>query len=308
MTLREFLKGIADVIREGLGSQADNLLVKPKDFTEKIREAYSFRYDVGYDDGYTNGDAMGYYDGYEEGYGNGWKDGGLDASPQETVSGEAIAIKDISPVEHNMVVKVNGVEDLSTVKLYKCGKNLIPFPIKSTQWTINYYEGYSTEKNGITFTINADGSITTKGTATETVYFNIGKIALDTGEVNTLLGSTTGRAYSECNLSISKYLRWDKGNSLLYYSISKGTVIDEVLYPQIEYGTLTDFEPYIEPTIYDVLPNGTVEGFEYLYPNTTLYTDTSGAVIDCTYYQDGKKVKENLIDMILSLGGVINEE
>jgi hypothetical protein len=77
---------------------------------------------------------------------------------------------------------------------------------------------------------------------------------------------------------------------------------------QVELGTTpTEYEPYIEPTVYDVNADGTVEGVTSLYPSTTLYTDTQGAVIDCTYYQDGKKVKENLIDMILSLGGVINE-
>ena len=40
-----------------------------------------------------------------------------------TKSGEAFNIADISPIEHNMVVKVSGVEDLSAVKLYKQGKN-----------------------------------------------------------------------------------------------------------------------------------------------------------------------------------------
>ena len=49
--------------------------------------------------------------------------GALDYSPQETVSGEAIAITDISPVEHNMAVKVSGVEDLGSVKVYEQGKN-----------------------------------------------------------------------------------------------------------------------------------------------------------------------------------------
>ena len=76
----------------------------------------------------------------------------------------------------------------------------------------------------------------------------------------------------------------------------------------LEWGTqATEYEPYTELTVHDVQADGTVEGVKSLYPSTTLYTDTSGAVIDATYYQDGKKVKENLIDMILSLGGVINE-
>ena len=119
MKLREFLKDIADVIREGFGFSADNLVFKPKDFPQKIRDAYAFRYDVGYDDGYSNGDASGYYDGYEEGYGNGWKEGSLDASPQETVSGEAVMMICASDIVKDVSVKVSGAE-----KLYKQGKNL----------------------------------------------------------------------------------------------------------------------------------------------------------------------------------------
>lgn len=41
-------------------------------------------------------------------------------------------------------------------------QNLIPFP---------YYDGMSLTRNGITFTVNADGSITANGTATATVSF-----------------------------------------------------------------------------------------------------------------------------------------
>ena len=77
---------------------------------------------------------------------------------------------------------------------------------------------------------------------------------------------------------------------------------------QVEAGsTVTDYEPPIEPTSYPIATDGTVDGVTSIYPNMTITTDTDGVIIEANYYQDGKKVKENLIDMILSLGGVINE-
>lgn len=76
---------------------------------------------------------------------------------------------------------------------------------------------------------------------------------------------------------------------------------------QLEAGyTATPYEPYIQPTSYPIATDGTAD-VTSIYPNMTITTDTNGVVIDANYYQDGKKVKENLNDMILSLGGVINE-
>lgn len=59
------------------------------------------------------------------------------------LSGAVVFADDVSPVEHNPVVKVRGA-------------NLIPFP----------YYNKSGVVNGITYTINDDGSVTAKGTAT----------------------------------------------------------------------------------------------------------------------------------------------
>ena len=358
--------------------------------------------------------------------------GALDYSPQETVSGEAIGITDISPIEHNMGVSVRS-------------KNLLPFP----------YQQSTTTLNGITFTDNGDGTITTNGTAEETATLVIKQhIKLTKGKSYVWSGCPLGgssesyglffqdetffkqgvQGYGEAKLFIAEYedyycwIRIIKGttvNNLVFKPmIEEGTTatsyapyIEDIstvkLYKQcknwlsvglvrgnfstsglnnvnksvvssygfylkvgtytvsgvdsnyrlyvngmsaidkksdyqevlstkrtftiptdglyniqfnrtdgiefdtteienlkllVELGTTpTEYEPYIEPTVYDVKADGTVEGVTSLYPNTTLYTDTSGAVIDCTYYQDGRKVKENLTDMILSLGGVINE-
>lgn len=350
-----------------------------------------------------------------------------------TTSGEAISITDISPVEHNMAVSVRG-------------KNLIKFPSVD----LNYRSGYEKTTNGVTFTVNDDGSVYARGSATNEAYFNLCKLNLKTNRTYVMSGGENGTSYASVNLSISKRVTYQEDNSLVYIHIPKGTVIDEVLYPQIEYGTTltpfapyiedlstvklykqgknllspyvlyeglkdyqegidettgrkyirfvdnktkrfnwkfkkntqytvsawvkttirnndnttnshflyfwytdgttstvvigrnkdwtfvsktsspgktiqsigmythnyanyvyvdvdtfmleegttpTEYEPYIEPTLYDVAADGNVEGVISLYPNTTLYIDTSGAVIDCTYNRDINKISyENAID------------
>ena len=208
------------------------------------------------------------------------------------------------------------IEDISTVKLYKGGKNLVKFPDSRPNLNdITYEAGQTQTHNGITYTVQEDGGIYAVGTVTGTYssfifakdnYF--GDLPYQFPYNGSINGGANGA--SKGGVSASKRLYWqgDGKRNLLYLYFTSGTTVDEVFYPQLEFSNApTKYEPYIEPTVYDVQSDGIVEGVKSLYPNTTLYTDTQGAVIDCTYYQDGRKVKENLTDMILSLGGIINE-
>ena len=65
-------------------------------------------------------------------------------------SGSAILIDDVSPVTHNMGVKVRG-------------KTLIPYPYAETRSTIN----------GVSITYGEDGSVIFNGTAANNVYFKV---------------------------------------------------------------------------------------------------------------------------------------
>ena len=65
-----------------------------------------------------------------------------------------------------------------------------------------------------------------------------------------------------------------------------------------------EFEPYIEPTTYEVEADGSVNGVMPLYPSTTLITDNR-AIIECEYNRDINKAFEELTQIILSLGGNI---
>ena len=64
----------------------------------------------------------------------------------------------------------------------------------------------------------------------------------------------------------------------------------------------TAYEPYIEPVTYPVSADGMVQGVAPIYPNTTLLTDTAGAIIDCEYNRDLNKAFQELQQAILTLG------
>ena len=56
---------------------------------------------------------------------------------------------------------------------------------------------------------------------------------------------------------------------------------------QIEPGTeATEYEPYIEPTLYTPNADGVVEGVNRNYPSATLFTDRSDVMIEAEYSRD----------------------
>ena len=106
------------------------------------------------------------------------------------------------------------------------------------------------------------------------------------------------------NIEKGDMLKIYEGDGSIGLSMTKQRFDDVNI--QLEEGTeATDYEPYIEPISYPVATDGTVEGVKSIYPNMTITTDTQGALIDCTYKQEAKKVKEKLTDLIISLGGVL---
>ena len=64
----------------------------------------------------------------------------------------------------NYPQEINSVGDDGSLVVKSCGKNLIPYP---------YDNGMSLVSDGITFTVNDDGSITANGTATKESAFNL---------------------------------------------------------------------------------------------------------------------------------------
>ena len=152
-------------------------------------------------------------------------------------SGSAILIDDVSPVTHEMGVKV-------------IGKNLIRYPYTNVSQTVK----------GVTFTVNSDGSITVSGTATENVswYENV-PIPLQRDKQYTFSGyiSGNGVALRIIDYSYTDYRDVTNANQSATFTpakdeyfwlitVAKDTAADATLKPQLELGTTpTPYTPFV---------------------------------------------------------------
>lgn len=143
---------------------------------EGYEEGYQNGYDKGREDGGNEAYPIGFKEGKEEGIEQGYREGfrfgredgieeGIEQGKQEgklelltdseymnaNVSGTAIAVNDVSPIEHNVGCTVKKLT------------NMLPYPFSHTTKTVN----------GITFTDNGDGTITVNGTATSNADFEL---------------------------------------------------------------------------------------------------------------------------------------
>ena len=165
---------------------------------------------------------------------------------QGTASGSVIQIDDISPVTHDMSVKVRS-------------KNILPYPYAETTKTLN----------GITITDNGDGSINLNGTSTAQVNFYFSQnLQLKKGITYTLSGSGNysfgGTAafyiYNSTYGSLA-YINLNADNSFTftptkdingiscYIVIPSDRTVSGTLKPQLELGTTaTAYTPYVDLT------------------------------------------------------------
>ena len=134
-------------------------------------------------------------------------------------SGSAILIDDVSPVTHEMGVKVRG-------------KNLIPYPYIETTKT----------QNGITFTDNGDGSITIRGRAEKESYFLL--CIADFGDKP--ISAITADSATNGIYTASKRLYYNNISKVTSINVLSGATVDETIYPQLEIGTTaTSYTPYV---------------------------------------------------------------
>ena len=222
---------------------------------------------------------------------------------------ESGAIVTCEPVEGYPLSVVSQIaptdKGCTSVTLWRCGKNLCTYPYthddvrEAKVWT----------DNGVTRTINDDGSITFKGTATATMY------------KPRLSELKTGLEGTRC----SPYTYYDPNNGIFHILIGKGQTVDTTIYPQIEYGTVsTDYEPYrgdkftvnFGRTVYGgsfdwktgVLTTDEGEKIQYeaqeilaLSGINTLYCDTGDITVSGR--SDTTAVIDELTNAIIGLGG-----
>ncbi len=216
--------------------------------------------------------------------------------------GEILYFDDVSPVEHTMDVAVltsSFVGDLTSVKVIKCGKNLLSYPY-NTKGNIN--------SNGIYFTDNGDGTITANGTATsraqyrmigtsDNKYLKNGTYTISGcpsgGSSDTYcIVTSNGRDIGEGHTFVSV------GNSAFYFNITieAGTTVENLLFkPQLEFGKIvTNYAAPQEHIEHEVEENGKVNGIVANGNDIALYTDTDGTYIDCIYNIDINDAFEKL--------------
>ncbi len=219
-------------------------------------------------------------------------------------SGQDIIIDDISPIPHNIKVKLSG-ENRLLATVYKTGKNLLIYPYTQVNYT----------SNGISFTANTDGSVTLNGQnngegASMFYFFKSGSTnivtSLDRGVyIGSIKPSISGVAIgavteSDVNINFSncKALVDDTIFKSLYLGVERNnqTYFDNVtIYPMIERGfNPTAYEPYVVPQSFQPDENGNIE-VPSLCPTTRLHVKINGVNIEAYYHRKTNKVLEELV-------------
>ncbi len=236
------------------------------------------------------------------------------------LNGEVVTTDDVSPVEHEMVVKVKN-------------KNMIG-PFKETKEFIRDGVTLSVEKDGQTIRLNGTCGVVAGG---RNVFNEIAKpILLEKGKTYTLssemVSGVTDGTYAIYINSFREYeaiasvTNADDGRIKTFVpsktvecfvgvNIAVNTTYEDVVirYQLEEGNTATEYTPYIDPATVNVTaggetyipePDGTVKGISSTVLADGISTDTEGVVIDCEYNVDTKlyidKKFEELKNAILS--------
>lgn len=182
--------------------------------------------------------------------------------------------------------------DISTAKVQRYGKNFAQ--INSATLPADngkiLFEGKVTGDFVFSFTNNLTGGVEGAALVAFTINGNIQTVATSTAQLYRISGTLT-------RIKIVNY----------------GSAIGSMDNIQLEVGTVkpagdnrytkTEYEPYTEPTTYDISADGAVESVTSLYPTTTLTSDTEGIVLDVEYNRDINKAFAELVNALISLGG-----
>lgn len=236
------------------------------------------------------------------------------------LSGTIVRADDVSPIEHELDIKLTG-ENVEGTVVKQYGKNILEN--HNAVGSIVSYPHLASAK-GVSFERLSDGGIhvisTGENTSNVGYYFDsngnyvanklrdgVDYILSPHNPVDKLYFYIS---YKDEN-GVMKYrdrVKWsDKySNASFYFQVDVGAPVDTIVYPMLEIGTTaTEFEPFREPTTAVADAEGNVSGLMSLAPSMTLITDNEGAVIECAYNRDTNKVIEELTNAIISLEGNI---
>ena len=226
-----------------------------------------------------------------------------------SASGEAVRLTDVSPIEHEIKIKLTAESnhsDFSGVTLKRYGKNLLPYPYKNTNIDYTF--------NGINYKVKSDGTVVLNGTANEQSYFILAGLVLNKG-VYYLSGCPSGGEGSTYSIYFQydnfSYYKADYGsgvkidinekkNCAVAITIGKNTAVSNLIFkPMLEVGSkLTDFEERRTAVAYTPAVDGTVTGVTSISPDMTFLSDTDGIIINAEYNKDLNKAISELYALV----------
>jgi hypothetical protein len=230
-----------------------------------------------------------------------------------TASGSAVAMTDVSPLEHNIGVKLasDTVTDFSSVTLTKYGRNLF-----NTNWTM----------------INSKVLDATTGLPKDwaaswciTDFLPIEENGFSVGQTYTASRNIGVESYPIClydkdkNFISSHQARYHYTNETAVFTIPENckyirlsiivaNMNDAMVvlgnYPTIpQLNESCPFEVYKNAEVYSANEDGSVQGIIGNGESMTLATGTEGVTITAEYNRDLNKAFESLVNAIISLGG-----
>lgn len=215
--------------------------------------------------------------------------------------GSACTISNIQIEKGTTATEYTPYIDPTTANVRRCGKNI--FSVAGKTQTIN----------GVTFTVNNDGTVIANGTATKATFMGLGSLLLKSGEKYRLSGSPAGSGFDTYLLYIhnnttgadtydlgeGKVFTGKEGDLGLTIAVYAGNTVNNLIFrPMVVYGEESvPFELY-NGTKYIPASDGTVTGMTSLSPNMTILTDTEGMIIECEYNKDTNKVIQKICDAL----------
>ncbi len=235
---------------------------------------------------------------------------------KKSVSGEIVLLENISPIEHELAVKLYSetITDFSNVNIkVPTTENIIPYPYKDT------VANSSVTKEGITYTFNNDGTITANGTTYQNCFPSI-SIAKDiylpagtyyfSGGIGDNGNVDRNRTLyiQRMNGSTQEYYQWTSADALEivipesnYYDIvitigtSGGTVTcDNITFkPMLTYGVKREEFVISDFDVYTANSNGEVEGIFSSAKTMVMFVDTPAVNLSCEFNIDSTYLNEN---------------
>ena len=221
-----------------------------------------------------------------------------------SASGTAISITDVSPIEHDVQVKLTSdtVTDFSKVKLFKYGRNLFDYTLpyitskaldKNTgelivwggSWCV--YDYIEIQPN-ITCTVNPELN---QGRY-PICFYDENKVFISSSESSGVNNVTVFTTPPNC-----KYMRI---SAVIADAPTSMIVLGEYTNEQM---ALMEYEPYKGVAEYSINADGTIEGVTSIYPIMSLITDTSGVTITANYIKDINKTFNALKTNVALSGG-----